>query len=633
MTTESSTASTNSVSTPINTQRRSLLRYSSAASLFGVPTLVSAATPIKQPRNKQEAWRHAEKIVAQFSKPLRFPKRDFDITQFGAKACATREVAAQIASETDGAINGTVAAPEVGAVDCYAAIRNAIEACHRAGGGRVIIPAGNWYCAGPIRLRSNVHLHLKAKAHVFFSANPADYAKYGDIDCGKNGKLVISRWQGNDCLNYSPMIYAYAENNIAVTGEDWTSVLDGQGGTPFEDGSGFNWWSWKGRKNHGKPNPHAEVLVNSNNPETLDQLAPTLSTEEKQLIQGQGDKWRTDSRYLPVLSELGTPTSQRIFGVGHYLRPCMIEFISCTNVELRGYKIQASPFWLHHPVKCRHLLIEKVNMDSMGPNSDGFDPESCDTVLVDHCSFNTGDDCIAIKSGKNRDTQMGPSRNIVIQHCTMNSGHGAVTLGSEMAAGIEHVYAQDLDFNNIHWNSDPLNTAIRMKTNMNRGGFLRHFYVRDVRIPNGVKTTASFYKPLPDSQIPVQSVASTAGAIITIDCDYAPADDSVRTRPPVISDIHIENVKVGNVETEQGAFSCYQAFVLLGPVASSYNGKHGGKAGSPILPIQRVSIRHCDFGQVRQADAVWYLHNVKDIELENVRINGKTYTQNISVPS
>ncbi|MBR7799865.1 glycoside hydrolase family 28 protein [Undibacterium fentianense] len=613
-------------SSPLNRQRRALLRYASATSLFGIPISTRADSEANSPISTQEAWQRAEKIIAQFSKPLRFPKRDFDITQFGAKSCATHSVAAHISSDTEGAINGIVAAPELGAFDCYAAIRNAIDACHQAGGGRVIIPSGDWYCAGPIRLRSNVHLHLQTKAHVFFSANPADYAKYGDIDCGKNGKLVISRWQGNDCLNYSSMIYAYAETNIALTGEDRTSILDGQGGTPFEDGSGLNWWSWKGKKSLSKPNPYSEVQVNPNNPTTLDQWAPSLSPEEKLFIQGPGDKWRTDARFLPALSELGIPTSSRIFGIGHYLRPCMIEFIACTNVELRGYKIQASPFWLHHPVKCTHLHIQQVNMDSMGPNSDGFDPESCDTVLIDRCSFNTGDDCIAIKSGKNRDTQMGPSRHIVIQRCTMNSGHGAVTLGSEMAAGIEHVYAQDLDFNNIHWQSDPLNTAIRMKTNMNRGGYLRHFYVRNIRIPNGVKTTPAFYKPLPGSQIPLQSVPSTAGAIITIDCDYAPADDSVRTRPPMISDIHIEHVQVGNVDTEQGAFSCYQAFVLLGPVASSFN----GKPGSTILPIQRVSIRHCDFGKVRNNNAIWYSHNVQDLQLENVRINGKSYTQKIS---
>ncbi len=606
----------------IDFKRRSLLRITSAASILGMPSLTLAAPTTT---SETDPWQRADDIIKQFSTPLKFAKRDFAITRYGAKKCELMTINAQIASDTEGVIKGKVSTPKPGAHDCYEAIKRAIQACHEAGGGRVLVPAGNWYCAGPIRLRSNVHFHLAANAHVFFSANPADYAKYGDIDCGKNGKLVISRWQGNDCLNYSPMIYAFGENNIAITGEDWSSILDGQGGTLFEDGSG-TWWDWKGRKDPKKPTAHSEVSVNQNNPETLDQLAPTITSEAKQLIQGAGNKWRTDSRFLPVLSELGLPTSARVFGVGHYLRPCMIELIGCTNVELTGYKIQGAPFWIHHPVKCRNVRISKVSMDSMGPNSDGFDPEACDTVLIDQCTFNTGDDCIAIKSGKNRDIQFGPTRNIVIQACVMNSGHGAVTLGSEMAAGIEHVYAQNLEFRNTHWNQDPLNTAIRMKTNMNRGGFLRHFYVRNVTIPNGVKTLPGFYKPLPDSQIPAHTVSSSAGAVITIDCDYAPADDSVRTRPPVISDIHISNITLGTVNIEGGNFSAYQAFVLLGPVATSYN----GDTKPTILPIRNVSIRNCDFGTVRCENTPWFLHHVENLQLENIKINGKTYTQTLS---
>src|SRR5690606_468594 len=139
------------------------------------------------------------------------------------------------------------------------AITAAITACHAAGGGRVLIPAGIWYCAGPMVLRSNVHVHLAAGAQLYFSANPADYAKYGDFDCGANGKLVLSRWQGNDCLNYSPMVYAHGQDNIALTGAGWTSILNGQGGVPFEDGTGC-WWDWKGRgKNAGSA---TEVAVN-----------------------------------------------------------------------------------------------------------------------------------------------------------------------------------------------------------------------------------------------------------------------------------------------------------------------------------------------------------------------------------
>ena len=598
-----------------NLGRRALMRGTSAAGML----LAGAGCQTLGALNSTDPWQRAQAIVDRFATPLAFRNEDFPITAYGAKPATLANVTGFVTDET----RGQVASPAAGSPDCYGAIAAAIDACNKAGGGRVLIPAGNWYCKGPIVLRSNVHVHLAAGAHVFFSANPADYAKYGDYDCGANGKLVLSRWQGNDCLNFSPMVYAYGQDHIALTGADWTSILDGQGGVPFEGGTDC-WWDWKGR--HRANNPQTEVAVNPKNPESLERLAPDLSEEQRTLIKGKGDRWRTDSRYLPVLSEAGVPVAKRIFGHGHYLRPCMIELIGCTNVQLQGYQLHAAPFWLHHPVNCRNVHISKVNMDSMGPNSDGFDPEACDGVLVDSCTFNTGDDCIAIKAGKNRDTQHGPTRNIVIQNCVMNSGHGAVTLGSEMAGGIENVYAQNLEFRNIHWASDPLNTAIRMKTNMNRGGYLRHFYVRNVTIPNGVQTSPKFYPPLPGSVIPPKSVASTAGGIITIDCDYTPADDSVRTRPPMVSDVHISGIKVGNVKTADGPRSCYQAMVILGPVASSYN----GAPGTPILPLTGITITDCDFGTPVNAAQPWFLHNVKSVTLTNVVIAGKSWSTTLT---
>ena len=597
----------------INLRRRALMQASSAGTLLLAGGCATGVTTPADP------WQRAQAIVDRFAKPLAFRQQDFPITAFGARPATMARIKARLTDDTAGELQS----PARGTHDAYGAIAAAIAACHKAGGGRVLIPAGNWYCAGPIVLLSNVHVHLAAGAHVFFSARPADYARHGAFDCGANGKLVLSRWQGNDCLNYSPMVYAHGQNNIALTGADWTSILDGQGGVPFE-GRTDCWWDWKGRYRAGAL--ETEIAPNANNPKSLESVAPGLTAAQRALIQGEGERWRSDSRYLPALSEAGVPVAKRIFGHGHYLRPCMIEFISCTNILMEGYQVQAAPFWLHHPVNCRDVQIRKVNMDSMGPNSDGFDPEACDGVLVDGCTFNTGDDCIAIKAGKNLDTQHGPTRNIVIQNCVMNSGHGAVTLGSEMAGGIENIYAQNLEFKNLNWAKDPLNTAIRLKTNMNRGGFLRHFYVRNVSIPNGVQVVPKFYPPLPGSVIAPKSVASTAGGIITIDCDYAPADDSVRTRPPMVSDVHISGVKVGNVATQGGQFSCYQAMVILGPVASSYN----GAAGKPVLPLTRITITDCDFGTPRNAEMPWFLHNVKSVTLKNVTIAGKVVSTTLA---
>jgi polygalacturonase len=273
-----------------------------------------------------------------------------------------------------------------------------------------------------------------------------------------------------------------------------------------------------------------------------------------------------------------------------------------------------SPFWQHHPVDCRNLRISRVNMESLGPNNDGFDPESCDTVLVEDCSFNTGDDCIAIKSGKNRDTQFGATRNVVIQDSVMNSGHGGITLGSEMAGGIEHVYARRIDFRNAHWATDSLGSAIRLKANMNRGGFLRHLYVRDVTVPNGVDARAR------------KGLATGGGAIVTIDCNYASADDGVRTRPTAVSEVHISRLRAGNARTADGEFSGWQAVLILGPVASSFN----GPAGTPIPPVTNVTISDCDFGTPRNAQQAVYLANARNVVLSNVTIAGKVVNQTLS---
>jgi polygalacturonase len=605
----------------LNQRRRRLLRGASAAALLpGAPLLTASLQARAAEATAADPWANADRIRNAFARPLRFRDEDFPVTAFGAKPCKLVEV-----NSGSGQAAAPRPTPAPGSHDCRPAITAAIAACHKAGGGRVTVPAGSWYCAGPMVLLSNVHVHLAKGAQLYFSANPADYAKYGDVDCGRNGKLVLSRWQGNDVLNYSPLVYAFNETNIALTGEDWTSILYGQGGVPFESSDGC-WWDWVGKNKAIAAN---QRLPNPLNPDSLLTVAPGLSPEQQNLILGDktdNGEWRGDARYLPALSEAGVPVARRVFGIGHYLRPCMVEFVGCTGVLLQGYQLVDSPFWQHHPVASRRVYIKNVRMESMGPNNDGFDPESCDTVMVDGCLFNTGDDCIAIKSGKNRDTQFGPTRNVVIQNCIMNSGHGGITLGSEMAAGIEHVYAEKIEFRNLHWEKDPLGTAIRMKANMNRGGFLRHFHVRDVTVPNGVQTRPGFYKSPPGSDIPARSASVGGGAVITFDCDYARTDDSVRTRPPAVSDVHISNVRVGNVKTVDGAYSCYQAIAILGPVAASFN----GPPGTPILPVLDVTISDSDFGTPRDADRLWFVHNVKRLSLKNVRIAGKTFSTEVS---
>src|SRR6516165_12404040 len=234
-----------------------------------------------------DPWRQAELIVKRLAwlgdtpERRRRELRQLYVTSFGATQCQLVEVPLIYTSSTTSAPG---LAPAPGSPDNYAAFAAAVAACNRAGGGRVIVPAGNWYCAGPIMLLSNVDFHLRSGAQIWFSPNPADYAKYGPHDFGLNGKLVRTRWQGNDCYNFSPMVYAYRQHNIALTGEDHTSILNGQGGTPYDAATA--WWTWKGTVGtagfvDGQP---SEVTPNPLNV-PLSQLNPALSMAEINLIQ------------------------------------------------------------------------------------------------------------------------------------------------------------------------------------------------------------------------------------------------------------------------------------------------------------------------------------------------------------
>lgn len=580
-----------------------------------------------------------------------FAARDFSVLNYGAQPCQVVAATSPYPASSSPLSNGANLTHAPGSFDSRPAFLAAIQAANAAGGGRVVVPAGTWYCAGPIVLLSHVNFHLSANCTIYFSPNPADYAKDGPYDCGSNGKLYYSRWQADDCLNFGAPVYAYQQTHIALTGEDQTSVLNGQAMTPFA-GSGSTstcWWTWKGTSGAygctGSSTP-SQAYVNPANAD-LKTMAPNISSALYALLTNPVTPWQQDQNYLPALSEAGVPVAQRIFGKGHYLRPCMVEFIGCTNVLMENYTTQNTPFWQHHPVACTNVVIRGVLTDSIGPNNDGFDPEACTNVLCEKVTFNTGDDCIAIKSGKNLDTQYGPADRHLIQDCVMNSGHGGVTLGSEMGAGVQNIYARRLAMLNQNWASNPLNIAIRIKTNMNRGGFVKNFYVDDVSLPNGVSLSGAGYgssmiagSPI-NASVPIGVTTTAAsnpsasqGGVITFDCDYQPAKDAIRTRPALVQNVNISNLRVSNVTLNGVTASCFQAIVAQGPVAYDYN----GSAPAPAVPaITGVTIRDCDFGTPAAAGPASatvagpiYAWNVNAISLNNVRIAGNTLNATVS---
>ncbi len=330
-------------------------------------------------------WSQMAGILSRIVAP-EFPAREMNITDFGAAAD--------------------------GRTDSSPAIRKAIEACAHAGGGRVVVPAGE-FLTGPVHLLGNVELHLATNAVLKFSTDPKAYLP-----------PVFTRFEGTECYNLSPLVYALGQSNVAVTGE---GVLDGQA-----DES--NWLAWK------------------NTPAR---------------------------KALAKMAEDGVPVSQRQFGERDRLRPDFIEFNRCQNVLIEGVRIRRSPMWEIHPLLCTNVIVRGVDISSHGANNDGCDPESCRDVLIDGCRFDTGDDCIAIKSGRNADgRRVGvPAENIIIRGCTMRDGHGGVTIGSEISGGCSNVFVEHCEMD-----SPRLNCVLRLKSNAMRGGVLQNIFMRDVNV-------------------------------------------------------------------------------------------------------------------------------------------------------
>jgi len=314
-----------------------------------------------------------------------------------------------------------VSAKADGATDVTDAIRKAIDECAAKGGGRVVIPAGE-YLTGPIHLKSGVNLHVQKGATLRFSTDPSRYLP-----------VVKTRFEGVEVMNYSPLIYARRAENIAVTGE---GTLDGQA-------SDSNWWKWKGG---AKPEPGTQ---------------------------------RSDRDQLFKQADDGVPVEQRVYGAGHFLRPTFIEPYESKNILIEGVTIKNAPFWVIHPTLSSNVTIRGITVVSHGPNNDGADPESSTDVLIENATFDTGDDCIAIKSGRNADGRRvnRPSERIVIRNSTMRAGHGGVTVGSEVSGSVRDIFAEKLVMS-----SPDLERGIRLKTNAVRGGVIENVFARDIEI-------------------------------------------------------------------------------------------------------------------------------------------------------
>lgn len=398
-----------------------------------------------------------------------------------------------------------------------AAFAKAIETCHQAGGGKVTVPKGIYH-SGAIHLLDHVNLHLEEGAEIRFSTNPGDFLP-----------VVHTSFEGNELMNYSPLVYAYRKKNIAITGK---GTLNGQA-------SSENWWTWKGSETYG----WRDGMPHQNEAASRPRLAGMV--------------------------EQGVPVEERIFGEGYYLRPSFVEFLDCQNILIQDIKIINAPFWIIHPIKCSNITVDRVTVKSHGPNNDGCDPEYCKNVVIKNCRFDTGDDCIAIKSGRDEDgRRVGiKSERIFIKNCQMIDGHGGVVIGSEISAGVSDVYVE-----NCTMSSPNLDRAIRIKTNTKRGGLIENLYVRNLE------------------------VGQVKEAVLRVNLFYATYSDQQGNFMPEVRNITLENIRVKN----GGSYA-----VLIKGYAES--------------PVKNITLKDVI---IEKVDTAFSLEHVENFRLIDTYING-----------
>ena len=359
------------------------------------------------------------------------------------------------------------------------AIAHAIAACADAGGGTVLIPNGKWI-TGPIHLKSNINFHLEEGAEILFSQNPEDYLP-----------VVLTRWEGNECYNYSPLLYARDCENIAITGK---GILNGQG---------QSWWHWK----------HYQ-----------DDAAQRLY----------------DSQFN------GIPVKDRIFGTEKdALRPALLQLFNCSTVLLEDYTSKNSPFWNNQLVYCNNVVVRNIRLINPydAPNGDGLDIDSSKDIYIKGIYADVGDDALVIKSGLNEDGWRvnRPSENIVAEDYHIETGHGGFVIGSEMSGGVKNVLIRNCSFKGTE-------LGIRIKSKRGRGSYVKNIWLENIEmedIHNEAIRINMFY--------PASSASSRTNAapdfsninLKNINCKGAGTAIFVRGLPEHhAKDIHFENISI-----------------------------------------------------------------------------------------
>ena len=247
-------------------------------------------------------------------------------------------------------------------------------------------------------------------------------------------------------------------------------------------------------------------------------------------------------------------------------RPRMLFLNHCEKIQVQGLTFCNSPAWVIHPYFSDNLLFAglKVQNPQQSPNTDGLDPESCRKVEILGVHFSLGDDCIAVKSGK---VYMGkkhkkPSEDVHVSHCLMENGHGAVTVGSEIGAGVRNMLVEKCRFSHT-------DRGLRIKTRRGRGkdSVLDEIVFRDIEMDHVMTpfTANAFYFCDPDGR--TEYVQSR---------EKYPIDD----RTPAMKNFLFENIHAANCHVAAAFFE-----------------------GLPEQKIEKIEMRNCSISFAKEAKA------------------------------
>ena len=321
------------------------------------------------------------------------------------------------------------------------AINRAISDLHNMGGGVVLIPAGFWL-TGPITLKSNINLHFQKGAILCFSPNFNEYP------------LVVSSFEGVDAARCQSPITAENEQNIAITGNG------------IIDGNGLYWRPIK-----------KEKLTEFEWNEHYKKMNGVISDDGKTWYPSKNALEGSKTKNIGKL--IDGKKLQDFENIKDFLRPNFIRINNCTKILIENVVIQNSPAWTMHILLSKHITIKNVTVKnpSWAANTDALDLESSQYALVDDCNFDTGDDGITLKSGRDEAGRKRgvPTANIIIKNTRVYRAHGGFVIGSEMSGGVNNIYINNCQFIGT-------DIGLRFKSVRGRGGVVENIFIDNINM-------------------------------------------------------------------------------------------------------------------------------------------------------